>query len=177
MKLLIKIGLFLFSLAIFFAACEEIKTYPEIPSVDYQSFSLYATIDALGNKILLGKLEFEFTDGDGDLGLEQPELDNPSDSLPPDSLIYNLYLSLYEKNDTGFAKTEDINSLNFRVPYIERVGQNKTLKGRITIDLEYKVIEYDTFFYTFYIVDRQFNKSNVDSTDILIFTGIDLDSL
>lgn len=172
MKLLIKIVLSLFSLAIIFAACEEIKTYPEIPSVDYQSFSLYATTDALGNKILLGKLEFEFTDGDGDIGLNQPESENP-----PDSLLYNLYLSLYEKQDTGFTKTEDINSLNFRVPYIERKGQNKTLKGRITIDLEYKIIEYDTFFYTFYIVDRQFNKSNVDSSDVLIFTGIDLDSL
>jgi len=177
MKLLIKIGLSLFSLAIFFAACEEIKTYPEIPFVDYQSFSLFATTDDLGNNMLLGKLEFDFTDGDGDLGLEQPETETTTDSIPADSLLYNLYLFLYEKNGTGFNKTEVIDTLKFRVPYIERPGQNKTLKGRITIDLEYKVILYDTFFYTFYIVDRQFNKSNVDTTDVLIFTGIDLDSL
>ncbi|MCF8380432.1 MAG: hypothetical protein K9H49_12690 [Bacteroidales bacterium] len=172
MKTIIRIGLSLFLMAVIFASCEEIKSYPEIPHVDYQSYSLFSTTDALGNKILLGKLTFEFTDGDGDLGLEQPEIADP-----PDSLLYNLYLSLYEKDGAEFIKREDINSLNFRIPYIEREGQNKTLTGTITIDLEYKVIEYDTFFYTFQIVDRQFNKSNIDSTDVLIFTGIDLDSL
>ena len=162
----------LFLLAIIFASCEEIKSYPEIPSVDYHSFALYGTTDALGNNILIGKLKFEFTDGDGNMGLEQP------DSIDlPDSLLYNLYLSLYEKDGSEFTKTEDISSLNFRIPYIEREGQNKTLTGTITVDLEYKVIDYDTFFYTFYIIDRQFNKSNVDSTEVLIFTGINLDSL
>ena len=170
MKLLLKIGTFLFFLAFLLGSCEEIVSYPEIPAIDYQSFELFTTTDALGNNILLGKLNFNFTDGDGDLGLEEPDSTDM-----PDSLLYNLYLSLYEKIDTGFVKVEDLSSLSFRVPYIERNGQNKTLTGVITIDLEYKIIEYDTFFYTFYIVDRQFNKSNVDSSEVLIFTGISLD--
>lgn len=170
MKILLKIGSSLFFLSFLVASCEEIVSYPEVPSVEYKSFELYTTTDALGNNILLGKLNFEFTDGDGDLGLEQPDSTNV-----PDSLLYNLYLSLYEKVDTGFVKVEDLSSLNFRIPYIERTGQNKTLTGTITIDLEYKIIEYDTFFYTFYIVDRQYNMSNIDSTEVLVFTGISLD--
>lgn len=170
MKILLKILISLFFLAFIVASCEEIVSYPEVPSIEYKSFELYYTTDALGNNILLGKLNFEFTDGDGDLGLEQPDSTNV-----PDSLLYNLYLSLHEKVDTGFVKVEDLTSLNFRIPYIERTGQNKTLTGIITIDLEYKVIEYDTFFYTFYIVDRQYNMSNIDSTEVLIFSGISLD--
>ena len=168
MKMILKISLIVFFFAGLITACEEIRSYPDIPTVDYKPpFSFYLTTDALGNRIILGKLSFDFTDGDGDLGLEQS-----SDTGLPDSLIYNLFLSIYEKNDTGFAKVEDVNNLNFRIPYIEREGQNKTLTGNITVDLEYKTFEYDTIFYTFYIVDRQLNKSNIDSTEILIFTGL-----
>lgn len=149
-----------------FYGCEEIKSYPEIPTVKYvPPFGIDTATDDLGNEIVIGKLKFDFTDGDGDLGLEQPE----SDTLA-DSLIYNLYLNVFEKNDTGFAYVEDISNLNFRIPYIEREGQNKTLIGTVTIDLEYKTFEYDTIFYTFYIVDRQMNRSNVDSTEVLVFT-------
>lgn len=153
------------------SACEEVVSYPDIPQIDYQSFTLFSTTDVLGNKILIGKLNFDFTDGDGNLGLDQP------DSLNiPDSLIYNLYLNLYEKKGADFQKKETNSYLNFRIPLIEKIGSNKTLSGNITVDLEYKTLEYDTIFYSFYIVDRDFNASNVDSTDLLIFTGISLEN-
>lgn len=153
-----------------FTACEEIVKYPDVPVIEYKSFSLYSTVDELGNDIFLGKLEIDFTDGDGDIGIEQPD----SSSLP-DSLKYNLFLSLYEKVDGNFQKVNSLDSTqNFRVPYIERIGQNKTLKGTITLDLEYKTIEYDTIYYTFYLLDREFHRSNTDTTEQLIFTGLSL---
>ena len=169
MKFIVRIFILVFLLAGMLASCEEIRTYPDTPEVKYKSFSLFRTTDILGNEILLGKLEFDFTDGDGNLGIEQPE-----NSELPDSLKYNLYLSLFSLESGVFQKKEDITSLNFRIPYIERTGQNKTLKGAIIVDLEYKKIDYDTLFYTFYIVDRDFNKSNIDSTEVLVFTGITL---
>ncbi len=150
------------------AGCEEIKSYPEIPEIKYSPpFQIFITEDALGNELYLGKLKFEFTDGDGNLGLKQP-----TDTFSmPDSAIYNIFMELYEKNDTGFVKSET-DELKYRIPYIEREGQNKTLTGTITVDLEYRTLEYDTIFYTFYIVDRDYNKSNVDSTEVLIFTSL-----
>jgi hypothetical protein len=156
--------------ALFLNACEEIQSYPETPQVEYKSFGLFSSVDPLGNQILVGQLEFDFTDGDGNVGLKPDSVTNV-----PDSLKYNLFLSLYNKEGNDFEKIEDLPSLNYRVPYIEREGQNKTLKGTITVDLEYKTIEYDTIFYTFYITDREYNKSNVDSTEVLIFTGLEFE--
>ena len=151
-------------------ACGEIVTYPDTPIVTFKSFNLFTSEDILGNSILLGKLEIEFTDGDGDIGIQQP---NSADMA--DSLIYNLFLSLYEIKNNQEVKIEGPEgNLNFRVPYIERIGQNKTLKGTIYVDIEYKTIEYDTIFYTFQLIDRQFNRSNTDTTYLITFTGIEL---
>lgn len=147
------------------SSCEEIQSYPETPEVEYKSFSLFRTTDALGNVILLGQMEFDFTDGDGNIG---------DSTQMSDSENYNLFLSLYDYDHTlkDFKKVEDIPSLKYRIPYIERKGQNKTLKGTITVDLEYKLIEYDTIFYTFYIKDRDLNQSNVDTTEIIDLASI-----
>ena len=57
----------------------------------------------------------------------------------------------------------------YRIPPLDREGQNPTLKGEISVDIEYLTIDYDTLRYAFYIMDRAFNRSNVDSTDWIIF--------
>ncbi len=161
---------FLIILTVFSVSCEKIQKYPDTPTVEYKSFSLYQSQDALGNNILLGKLSIRFTDGDGDIGIEQP------DSLAQaDSLKYNLFLTFWAYQNNEWSQAEDATSIqNFRIPYIERTGQNKTLTGTVVVDLEYKTIKFDTIRYTFYILDRQFNKSNVDTTDVILFSGLEL---
>ena len=159
-------------LAASFAACDEIVTYPDTPVIDYKSFSLYSTTDTLGNRILQGTIEFTFTDGDGDVGLLQP-----SDTVQqPDSVKFNLFTSLYDFKDGEFKKISGIvGEQKFRIPYMERTGQNKTLKGTVTVDLQYfEPITYDTVFYTFYMTDRSYHHSNTDTTDVIVFTGLDL---
>jgi hypothetical protein len=156
------------SLAFLFSGCEEIKSYPEEPFIEYKTFGLYRTTDALGNPILLGQLEFGFTDGNGDIGLNQPD-----SAAVADTLKYNMFLRLYELKDGVLTKVEGVaGEYNYRIPYIERTGQNKTLKGDIYVDLEYKSIDYDSILYTFYIMDRAFNRSNTDTTGLIVFTGI-----
>jgi hypothetical protein len=154
----------------FICGCGEIVTYPDIPIIDFKSHSTYITTDALGNTIALVKLKVEFTDGDGDIGYKQP----PSSDVP-DSLKYNFFLTLYDYDKGVFKKVEGLEGTqNYRVPYITREGQNKTLKGTIFVDLEFKSIIYDTIFYSFYLVDRHFHKSNIDSSDVVILSGINL---
>ena len=75
-------------------SCEEIDPeYPIEPVVDYQSFGFYISVDELGNKNLVGRLTFEFTDGDGNVGL-YPISDTFSVNQP-DTIKYNLFLQVH----------------------------------------------------------------------------------
>lgn len=158
------------SALIILSGCGDIVTYPDVPVITFKNHTVYLTTDDLGNRIALVKLNIEFTDGDGDIGLKQPSLPNL-----PDSLMYNCYLTLYDYKDGQFEIVEDLaGTQKYRIPYIERKGQNKALKGNIYVDMEYQSIIYDTIFYSFYIVDRQYNKSNVDSSDVIVLSNIEL---
>jgi len=148
-------------------SCKKIETLPEIPSISFKSFILIDTTDALGNEGKIGELIFDFEDGDGDIGLTQP------DSLSADSTNFNLFFTLFNKIDGEFIEVseKDLETpLNYRIPYIKKEGQNKALKGEIKVDFIYLLFEYDTFKYSFFIVDRALHKSNVETTpEIVMF--------
>ena len=148
-------------------SCKKIESLPEIPFISFKSFILKDTTDVLGNEGKIGELTFDFEDGDGDIGLSQP------DSLSVDSSNFNLFFTLFSKTDGEFIEVseDDLETpLNYRIPYIKKEGQNKALKGEIRIDFIYLLFEYDTFKYSFYIVDRALHKSNVETTpEIVMF--------
>lgn len=142
-------------------SCQKIESLSEIPSISFQSFILKDTVDALGNEGKIGELIFDFKDGDGDIGLTQP------DSLSADSTNFNLFFTMYYKTDGEFTEVsgDDLETpLNYRIPYIEREGQNKSLTGEIKVDFIYLLFEYDTIKYSFFLVDRAMHKSNVETT-------------
>ena len=155
-------------------SCQQIDpVYPDEPVISYQSFGLYITTDQLGNKNLNGRLSFEFTDGDGNLGLA-PLVDTSDLSLP-DTVKFNFFLQLYDLQDFEYVEIpdEDGGVLKYRIPYLDK----QPLKGTIDLDISYPVILYDTIFYTFYIYDRDFNRSNTDTTDVIVLSGIDLEEI
>ena len=159
---------------ILFVSCEETtEKYPDEPVVDYQGFGIYISEDALGNKVVIGRISFDFTDGDGNLGL--PALEENSNPLLPDSLKYNFYLQLYDLQGYEFVQIPETEGgiLKYRIPYLNK----QPLKGTMDLDISYPVIVHDTIFYTFYIVDRSFNRSNTDTTDVIVLSGIDLNQL
>lgn len=149
------------------------EVYPDEPVVDYQGFGIYVSEDALGNKVVVGRITFDFIDGDGNLGL--PELEENTNPILPDSLKYNFYLQLYDLQGYEYVKVPESEGgfLKYRIPFLNK----QPLKGTMDLDISYPVIVYDTIFYTFYIVDRSFNISNTDTTDIIVLSGIDLDEL
>jgi len=155
-------------------SCEEIDPeYPDTPEIDYQGFELYISVDQLGNKNLVGKLSFRFTDGDGNVGL-YPVADSTGRYLP-DTLKYNFFLQLYDLKKNTYEKVswEDGGMPKYRIPYLD----NQPLSGTIDLEISYPVIVYDTIFYTFYIMDRDFNRSNTDTTDVIVLSGIDLEEI
>ena len=67
-------GKFRYQVIIFFvvlllASCGKISTLPDVPKIEFTSFSVFDTVDILGNFAKGGRLKFYFEDGDGDIGL------------------------------------------------------------------------------------------------------------
>lgn len=149
-------------------ACIETEPVSPVPEVTFTSIELVNIIDSsLGNPNLKGAiLIFEFIDGDADFGVYEGVA---ADTTLPDSIRYNLFLSPFYKFDgTYFLIEPDTNN---PPPYysifynqkLDRVGQNKTVKGNITLTIVDLPL-YDTIKYDFHIRDRAGNKSNIEST-------------
>ncbi len=161
-------------LLLFAVSCQEIDpNYPDEPVIEYSGFGLYITTDALNNKTLVGQLSFHFTDGDGNLGLQ--ELGDTTGLHLPDTLKYNFFLQMYNLEGYEYVKVPANQGgiLKYRIPYLDK----QPLSGTIDLEISYPLIVYDTIFYTFYIYDRDFNRSNTDTTDVIVLSGINLDEL
>ena len=159
---------------IILVSCEKIQPdFPDEPVIDYQRFDLFITVDQLNNKTLVGKLSFKFTDGDGNIGL-RPLPDSSGLNLP-DTLKDNFFLQLYDLKGFNYETIpeEDGGILKYRIPFLD----NQPLSGTLDLDISYPLIIHDTIFYTFYIYDRDFNRSNIDSTEVIVLSGINLDEI
>jgi len=172
MKRLIIAGSILLTIAY---ACVKTEPVSPVPQITFKSFQLVDGYDtALQNNIKIGILEFSFVDGDADIGIE-----TPYDKTQSLEYNYNVFLYPYKKVNGSYFKV-DIDTTDtlfpppfYRIEYdskLDRVGQNKTIKGTITINIDYFILpSYDTLKYEFYIIDRAMNKSNVESTNDIGF--------
>lgn len=164
-------------LFLLFVSCVETEPVSPIPEIEFKSYDLGPAYDSLLDQyFLVGNLEFSFIDGDADFGI-----DYAYDKEAPDDYNYNVFLKAYEKVDTNYFPIEfDTTNppLNYRITRdtpLDRVGQNKTVKGFIRIDMYFFVIPpYDTMKFDFYITDRAMNKSNIESTTDIGFKGVEL---
>ena len=141
MKYLVYISLFLL------IACGEIRSYPDTPIITYKEFNYQDS-----------SLVFSFIDGDGDFGfLESDTVDS----------ISNVFTPLFKKEDGSYVRLDTMkDGFHYRITDIpEPQGQDKTLKGEIKIRLNWMGSMFpDTFRFKFYIIDRDKNISNTDST-------------
>ena len=145
-------------------SCKKIVTLPPEPFISFTDFRMFDSTDILGNSHKAGVLEFYFEDGDGDIGLFQPF---PGD-LNPDTT--NLTFHLFKKENGIFSEPDD--TIGYRVPFIKRIGQNKTLHGDIHITFLYiGFAENDTIMYEFFLEDRAGNISNTSESCEIVFTG------
>lgn len=67
---------------------------------------------------------------------------------------------------------DPIKPSSYRIPYMERLGQNKILRGTISVSFIYLFYPAgDTIRYDFYIRDRAYNDSNVESTSEIVLSA------
>lgn len=153
------------SAVVLIGSCKPIESLPDEPAIEFRAFTLFDTIDILGNPAKAGRLNFYFEDGDGDLGLDAP-------GIPGYDPSSNLFFRLYRKNGNSFelaGPTDPLYPSEYRIPFLEPGGQNKILRGTIDVTLIYFLYNTtDTLYYDFWIRDRGGHDSNTATTCILI---------
>ena len=152
---------------LFTFSCGKIEKLPPEPSITFKSFEVFDSTDLLGNKVKGGRLTFHFVDGDGDLGLPAPNQAAGSDST-------NLFFTLFRKTGGTFIQVADNDPLkpsSYRIPFMDRQGQNKILRGNIGITFLYLFYSpSDTIKYSFFVKDRAEHSSDTASTCVIILT-------
>lgn len=148
-------------------SCEDPEEYPIEPVITFKSLQKFTNLQT--GKDTAAVLLFSFTDGDGDIGL------NEADTFPPynpgSEYYSNLFMKYFEKKNGVWTEVVIPFPYNFRVPYITPAGSNKALSGDIYIDLFLPFgktnlpIRFDL-----YLVDRALHKSNVITTSELVVT-------
>jgi hypothetical protein len=154
-------------LSVIVSSCFKREEYPVEPSISYKDFII--TGDS-------ATISFNFTDGDGDIGL------SPSDTFPPfqpgSKYYYNIYVVNYEKDDVqGWIPAVNLQNdtliFAYRIKPIEFKGKSKGIKGVIEIDmgtLYYNIFstQSDTIKYSVQLIDRALNESNIIETPPII---------
>ena len=178
MKLPIKISLILSILVILAViSCKRIEDYPPEPAITYLDFEkIFNETDSIYDR---GILKFEFTDGDGDLGLAKSDTFFPFN--PGSKYYYNLIIDYFEVRNgvetpvwlTFFnSETQQFDTvyLSARIPLLTPKGSNKALSGEIndTIFIYNYYSDFDTLFLKFRIVDRALHESNIETTPYVV---------
>lgn len=161
-----KIGLIvLLLLSGLFNSCLRRNNFPDEPRLEYRDFVKYP---AINGKDSIGVLKLKFTDGDGDIGLDQ------QDTFPPFNVgsqyYYNFYVNYFEKQNGSFVKI-DLPLPNYsRIPNITPTGQNKTLEGELEMALfiNNPFSNFDTIKFEAFIYDRALRQSNIVETPEII---------
>ena len=148
-----------FGLGYLIIGCHKKEQYPIEPVLEYISYYGTDTTDLNSNAIHKGLLTLGFTDGDGDIGLEENQTDPPYDA--------NLYIYQYGIHRGTLIF---IDTLSFRIPNVTPESENKSLKGEIDLDLDiiYVLPPFDTIDsvqYEVYLLDRNLNKSNIVTSE------------
>lgn len=147
------------------SSCLKTDEYPDEPVIEFNEFA------QLGDS---GRVTFSFTDGDGDLGLDDGDNQAPFDT---GSVYYNnVFITYYEKVngvwEQGISPAGYPIEFKYRIERITPTGKNKALKGKIIVYIvpicyDMFSADNDTTKYSIKIVDRALHESNsIESGEI-----------
>jgi hypothetical protein len=154
-------------------SCNPIVDYPDEPVISFTQVVVRDSVDVLNNSVKRVTITFHLTDGNGDIGLGTGDT---TGAFHKDSIYYNnLFIREFEKIDGEFvAVSEPLGLKKYRIPDLTPSGQNKTLIADISVSLEYPYsggnpLPFSEFCYQFYVVDRELNYSNTDTTSVIVW--------
>lgn len=167
----------LFAILIALASCKKKLEYPIEPAITYQGMTYLMNADStLTGEVILN---IGYTDGDGDLGLDDADTIYPFG--PNDPHYYNLIVDYLKWDGTDFVETPLLN-WNQQTQSFDTTSFNARFK-RLVFNEEASisgVIEYtmmvfnplspnDTVKFRAHIIDRALHESNTIETDAVWF--------
>jgi len=153
-------------LSILLSSCRKNEQFSNTPRLEWRSAEIVDDPSTNRREILL---TVYFTDGDGDIGRDDP------DNLDPcDEESYDLKIKYYEKVAGSLVEVlPDGNCLFFHniIPNLTPEGQNKVLEGDIITTFSYLAYPenagVDSVQFEFLLLDRKGNASNVLSSPLV----------
>jgi len=163
-----KILFLLISLFLVILACQKPQHYPKEPQIHFSKIYIVDTLDLMGNIVRKHSIYFKVIDGDADFGLEKKDTLGVFDT----NSVYNnnLFMTIYTKKNGIFNIANMQLSLNLRIPKTYIMDLNDYFKAEVKVNFEFPlniydtIIKHDTILYSFYVVDKSFNISNIEKS-------------
>jgi len=151
---------FCVGMAIFLYGCLKPEVYPAEPVIKFKSFK------QVGDS---GVINFTFTDGDGDIGLTEDDIEQ---SPYVGKFVDNVFIGCYEKVDGEWLPALDPFGnpvvFTYRIQPLAPSGKHKALKGEFIIYMyPYYIpgsINNDTIKMDIQMADRAIHLSNIVET-------------
>ncbi|MCF8464953.1 MAG: hypothetical protein K9G41_08935 [Flavobacteriales bacterium] len=159
-------GLMFMLIAVALSSCLKRVDYPNRPHIEFLGF--YPNLAAVGPSDSLGAVKFSFTDGDGDLGLN--EGDTIGEFAQGQPYNYNLFINYFEKQNGVFVEVVPPFPFHVRFKRLTSEGGNGELEGEMEVGVTARPgTPYDTIRYEMYIVDRALQHSDtIVTSDIIL---------
>lgn len=142
------------------AGCLKTEEFPVVPHITFKSYE---------QRPDSATLTISFTDGDGDIGLDQGDTLAPFN--PGSHWYHNFFVDYYRMENGSWVLQQFALPLYYRIPVITPTGQNKALEGDISVELSPQVLPQapgDTVRFGVRIADRALHESNTVHTDAII---------
>jgi hypothetical protein len=148
-----KVGPLAIGALLLLGSCLKKEEFPPEPVITFKSLQQFGDS---------ASLMITFTDGDGDIGLDDTDTGSPFG--PGSTYYHNLFVG-FERLDNGeWQEVQLALPLNYRIPRITPSGQNKALSGELSVALKpWPIIPNsagDTVRFDVRLVDRALNVSN-----------------
>ena len=169
---------FILLITILLTACQEKMDYPIEPRITYQGMAYVIDTDStLTGEVVVS---IGYTDGDGDLGLDDTDTLYPFG--PNDPQYYNLIIDYMKWDGAQFVETPllswnqqtqsyDTMSFNARFKRLVFNDEEKPISGTI----DYRMMVYnplspdDTVKFRIHLIDRALHESNTIETEAISF--------